>query len=286
MISERETRLRSRIKKLESHFREIEKLYHRGCIALVDETADDRKHFEMILEDGCAPGNDDSQPKDSLVIPLAELVKVKAEAQLPPATGSGCRLHLEAVGLRQSDAAAYALRLLGMMMQEAHTRGHSCGGETGNASGNWENLAGPNELVEACAVLFECGCNWQENETHGYWEGTCGLTWEFTTGTPVTNGFWFCPRCGRQVHTPAGTHRPCTSDAEPTIRSPEPGSAAKYKLRITASWPVGRKTQTLVRSLVWDNEGDAIACQSLMKKATFPKMFAVEFVRFVEEQPL
>jgi hypothetical protein len=62
----------------------------------------------------------------------------------PASGGSGYRLTIEAVGLRQSDAAAYALRLIGMMMQEAHTKGHSCGGELGNASGNWENLGSPN----------------------------------------------------------------------------------------------------------------------------------------------
>jgi hypothetical protein len=51
---------------------------------------------------------------------------------------SGYRLTIEAVGLRQCDAAAYALQLIGSMMQEAHTKGHSCGGELGKASGNWE----------------------------------------------------------------------------------------------------------------------------------------------------
>ena len=47
-------------------------------------------------------------------------------------------------------------------------------------------------------------CDWKENETHGYWEGTCGMVWEFTTGTPETNGFLYCPRCGRRVHTANG----------------------------------------------------------------------------------
>ena len=56
-------------------------------------------------------------------------------------------MHIEAVGLRQSDAAAYALRLIGMMMQEAHTKGHCCGGETGNASGNWEHVGSPNSVI-------------------------------------------------------------------------------------------------------------------------------------------
>ena len=55
-----------------------------------------------------------------------------------PARASHSRLTIEACGLRQSDAAAYALRLIGMMMQEAHTKGHCCGGTNGNASGKWE----------------------------------------------------------------------------------------------------------------------------------------------------
>lgn len=55
-------------------------------------------------------------------------------------------------------------------------------------------------LIEAHAALSET-CEWKQNVTHGYWEGTCGLAWEFTTGTPETNGFWCCPRCGRRVHT-------------------------------------------------------------------------------------
>jgi hypothetical protein len=42
-------------------------------------------------------------------------------------------------------------------------------------------------------------CSWQENEAHAYWEGGCGLPWEFTTGTPESNGFKFCPRCGKPV---------------------------------------------------------------------------------------
>lgn len=63
----------------------------------------------------------------------------------PPALGY--RLTIEAVGLRKSDAAAYALRLIGMMMQEAHRKGHSCGGELGNASGNWSEVT---HHVDAC----------------------------------------------------------------------------------------------------------------------------------------
>lgn len=55
-------------------------------------------------------------------------------------------------------------------------------------------------LIEAHQVLSET-CDWKQDEAHGYWEGACGLAWEFTTGTPDANGFWCCPRCGRRVHT-------------------------------------------------------------------------------------
>ena len=83
-----------------------------------------------------------SEPRHS---PNAEV----SEAAFAAPTGSGYRLTIEAFGLRQSDAAAYALRLIGSMMQEAHTKGHSCGGERGNASGNWENLGSPNDPSSA-----------------------------------------------------------------------------------------------------------------------------------------
>lgn len=66
-------------------------------------------------------------------------------------------------------------------------------------------------LIEAHAALSET-CEWKQNESHGHWEGTCGLAWEFTTGTPETNGFWCCPRCGRHVHT---ANDPSSVTAEP-----------------------------------------------------------------------
>jgi hypothetical protein len=52
----------------------------------------------------------------------------------------GCRLTIEAVGLRKSDAAAYALSLIGQMMQDAHELGHSCSGYSGNAFGKWQSV--------------------------------------------------------------------------------------------------------------------------------------------------
>ena len=48
------------------------------------------------------------------------------------------RIKIEAVGFRKTDAASYALRVLGMMLQEAHHNGHSCAGENGSATGQWE----------------------------------------------------------------------------------------------------------------------------------------------------
>jgi hypothetical protein len=48
-------------------------------------------------------------------------------------------------------------------------------------------------------------CDWTENEADGFWEGECGLAWEFTTGTPETNGFLCCPQCGRRVNTKGPT---------------------------------------------------------------------------------
>lgn len=57
-----------------------------------------------------------------------------------PAVCSGYRLKIEATGARQTDAASFALRLVGIMLQSAHTQGHSCGGDLGNASGNWEKV--------------------------------------------------------------------------------------------------------------------------------------------------
>lgn len=60
-----------------------------------------------------------------------EAEKVKA--------GTHARLTIDAVGLRKSDAASYALRLIGMMLEDPHDKGHSVGGDNGNASGKWED---------------------------------------------------------------------------------------------------------------------------------------------------
>jgi hypothetical protein len=47
---------------------------------------------------------------------------------------SGFRVTLEAVGLTKAGAMAHALRVISMMMESAHTKGHSCGDINGNAS--------------------------------------------------------------------------------------------------------------------------------------------------------
>ncbi len=55
------------------------------------------------------------------------------------AAGTHARITIEAVGVRKADAVKYALNLIGMMMCEPHEKGHSCGGDNGNASGKWED---------------------------------------------------------------------------------------------------------------------------------------------------
>ena len=50
------------------------------------------------------------------------------------------RIKLEAIGTSQSDAAANALKVIGMMMNIPNGRGYSCGGTDGNASGRWEAI--------------------------------------------------------------------------------------------------------------------------------------------------
>lgn len=47
------------------------------------------------------------------------------------------KLEIEAHGLTKGLAVSYALRLLAGMVDEPHGRGHSCGGDNGNASGNF-----------------------------------------------------------------------------------------------------------------------------------------------------
>ena len=46
-------------------------------------------------------------------------------------------------------------------------------------------------------------CKWelefgQEREV---WQSECSLRFEFNDGTPASNDFLFCPRCGRAIHS-------------------------------------------------------------------------------------
>jgi hypothetical protein len=53
---------------------------------------------------------------------------------------SGYRLKIDAVGISQSDAISFAIRLIGIMVQAADTKEKSVGGELGSAACKWENL--------------------------------------------------------------------------------------------------------------------------------------------------
>ena len=44
-------------------------------------------------------------------------------------------------------------------------------------------------------------CQWYEDEIHGYWEASCGLTWSFGDGGPEENQCIFCPKCGKPLET-------------------------------------------------------------------------------------
>jgi hypothetical protein len=50
------------------------------------------------------------------------------------------RVTVEAVGLTKAAAIAQALRLLALMAEEAHERGHSTGSTNGNATGKIEEV--------------------------------------------------------------------------------------------------------------------------------------------------
>lgn len=45
-------------------------------------------------------------------------------------------------------------------------------------------------------------CEWSEDED-GVWNGTCGMAWELTNGTPKDNQMLYCPRCGGKLHEEA-----------------------------------------------------------------------------------
>lgn len=42
-------------------------------------------------------------------------------------------------------------------------------------------------------------CEWHPDGSASFWEGSCGIAWEFTDGGPKDNGFRYCPRCGKPL---------------------------------------------------------------------------------------
>jgi hypothetical protein len=41
-------------------------------------------------------------------------------------------------------------------------------------------------------------CTWAES-ADGQWESGCGLSWEFSLGSPADNGMHYCPKCGKPL---------------------------------------------------------------------------------------
>lgn len=76
--------------------------------------------------DGLGWPNPDDEPKNGS--------EREAERPLDAEACSGFRVTLEAVGLTKAHAMSHALRVLALMMEEAHTKGHCCGSTSGNAS--------------------------------------------------------------------------------------------------------------------------------------------------------
>jgi len=42
-------------------------------------------------------------------------------------------------------------------------------------------------------------CKWVYDGFDASWEGSCGVKWQFTEGTPSDNGCNFCMRCGKKL---------------------------------------------------------------------------------------
>ena len=69
-----------------------------------------------------------------------ECLRLKSLCPSDATPCSGFRVTLEAVGLTKSIAMAHAVRVLALMMEEAHTKGHSCGTINGNASAKLDEI--------------------------------------------------------------------------------------------------------------------------------------------------
>ena len=42
-------------------------------------------------------------------------------------------------------------------------------------------------------------CTWAEEEWYDYWDTSCGNAHSFVAGTPKSNGYAFCPYCGKPL---------------------------------------------------------------------------------------
>jgi hypothetical protein len=73
-----------------------------------------------------------------ITVPLSDSLRLASEAEKPRPT---CyRLTIEAVGLTKGMAVNHALRLIAEMIVDPSEKGHSVGGETGNATGKFEAM--------------------------------------------------------------------------------------------------------------------------------------------------
>ena len=44
-------------------------------------------------------------------------------------------------------------------------------------------------------------CVWTHDDFHEKWDTTCGESFWFADGNPISNGMKFCPFCGRKIHS-------------------------------------------------------------------------------------
>lgn len=59
------------------------------------------------------------------------------------------------------------------------------------------------EKVNAAIRRLARTCVWtrdaDEQYGHDSWDGTCGVKWCISVGTPAENGMNYCPRCGARL---------------------------------------------------------------------------------------
>jgi len=42
-------------------------------------------------------------------------------------------------------------------------------------------------------------CTWKRDHYHGMWDGSCGIAWQFESGSVADNGMNYCPKCGKNI---------------------------------------------------------------------------------------